>query len=54
VLSIELQTPASTVVIPVIRVVAADLAARADFEVDSVEPVDGGGRCLRHAGPDRR
>jgi serine/threonine-protein kinase RsbW len=37
VLSIELHTPASTVVIPVIRVVAADLAARADFEVDSVD-----------------
>jgi hypothetical protein len=30
-LSIELQTPASTVVIPVIRAVAADLAARADW-----------------------
>ncbi|MCA1837146.1 MAG: anti-sigma factor, partial [Actinobacteria bacterium] len=37
VLSIELHTPASTVVIPVIRVVAADLAARADFEGDSVD-----------------
>ena len=33
----KLHTPASTVVIPVIRVVAADLAARADFEVDSVD-----------------
>ncbi len=37
VLSIELHTPASTVVIPVIRVVAVDLAARAGFEVDSVD-----------------
>jgi serine/threonine-protein kinase RsbW len=37
VLSIELQTPASPVVIPVIRAVAADLAARADFEVDSID-----------------
>jgi serine/threonine-protein kinase RsbW len=37
VLSIELQTPASTVVIPVIRAVAADLAARADFDLDSID-----------------
>jgi serine/threonine-protein kinase RsbW len=35
--SIELHTPASTVVIPVIRVVAADLAARAGFELDSID-----------------
>jgi hypothetical protein len=33
--SIELHTTASTVVIPMIRAVAADLAARASFEVDS-------------------
>jgi serine/threonine-protein kinase RsbW len=37
VLSIELQTPASAVVIPVIRTVAADLAVRANFEVDSID-----------------
>jgi serine/threonine-protein kinase RsbW len=37
VLSIELQTTASPVVIPVIRAVAADLAARADFELDSID-----------------
>jgi len=36
-LAIELQTPASTVMIPVIRAVAADLAARADFDVDSID-----------------
>lgn len=35
VLSIELDTPASLVVIPMIRAVAADLAAHASFEVDS-------------------
>ena len=34
-MSIELHTPASLVVIPVIRAVAADLAARASFEVNS-------------------
>lgn len=34
-LSIELHTAASPVVIPMIRAVAADLAARASFEVDS-------------------
>ncbi|MDQ3765244.1 MAG: ATP-binding protein, partial [Actinomycetota bacterium] len=37
VLSIEVHTAASTVVIPVIRAVAADLAARAGFELDSVD-----------------
>jgi serine/threonine-protein kinase RsbW len=36
-LTIELRTPASTVMIPVIRAVAADLAARADFDVDSID-----------------
>jgi serine/threonine-protein kinase RsbW len=36
-LTIELHTPASTVMIPVIRAVAADLAARADFDVDSID-----------------
>lgn len=35
-LSIELHTPASPVVIPVIRAVAADLVTRADFEADSI------------------
>lgn len=34
---IELQTPAHAVAIPVIRTVAADLAARADFELDSID-----------------
>jgi serine/threonine-protein kinase RsbW len=34
---IELQTPAHAVVIPVMRTVAADLAARADFELDSID-----------------
>jgi serine/threonine-protein kinase RsbW len=37
VLRIELHTPAGPVVLPVIRAVAADLAARADFEVDSID-----------------
>ena len=37
VLSIELHTTASTVVIPVIRAVAADLAALANFELDSID-----------------
>jgi hypothetical protein len=37
VLSIELHTPVSPVMIPVIRVVAADLAARAGFETDSID-----------------
>lgn len=36
-LSMELHTPANPVVIPVIRTVAANLAARADFEVDSID-----------------
>ena len=35
--SIELHTPASTVVIPVIRTIAADLATRAGFELDSID-----------------
>jgi serine/threonine-protein kinase RsbW len=35
--SIELHTPARTVVIPVIRTIAADLAARAGFELDSID-----------------
>jgi serine/threonine-protein kinase RsbW len=34
---IELHTTASTVVIPVIRTIAADLAARAGFELDSID-----------------
>ena len=34
---IELQTTASTVVIPVLRTIAADLAARAGFELDSID-----------------
>lgn len=37
VLSFELHTAASTVAIPTIRTVAADLAARADFDVDSID-----------------
>jgi serine/threonine-protein kinase RsbW len=37
VMSIELHTPASIVVIPVFRAVAGDLAARADFELDSID-----------------
>lgn len=37
VLSVELHTAASTVAIPTIRTVAADLAARADFDLDSID-----------------
>ncbi len=37
VLSIELHTAASPVTIPTIRTVAADLAARADFDLDSID-----------------
>lgn len=37
VLSLELHTAASTVAIPTIRTVAADLAARADFDLDSID-----------------
>jgi len=37
VLSIELHTAASQLVIPTIRTVAADLAARADFDLDSID-----------------
>jgi serine/threonine-protein kinase RsbW len=36
-LSIELHTTAGTIAIPVIRAVAADLATRADFELDSID-----------------
>lgn len=36
-LSVELHTAASTLVIPTIRTVAADLAARADFDLDSID-----------------
>jgi serine/threonine-protein kinase RsbW len=36
-MSVELQTPASIVVISVFRAVAGDLAARADFELDSID-----------------
>lgn len=34
---LELRTAASTVVIATIRTVAADLAARADFDLDSID-----------------
>lgn len=37
VLSLELHTAASTVAIPTIRTVAADLAARADFDLDAID-----------------
>jgi serine/threonine-protein kinase RsbW len=37
VLRLELRTAASTVVIATIRTVAADLAARADFDLDSID-----------------
>lgn len=37
VLSMELHTAASTIAIPTIRTVAADLAARADFDLDSID-----------------
>jgi serine/threonine-protein kinase RsbW len=36
-LSIELHTTASAIAIPTIRTVAADLAARADFDLDSID-----------------
>ena len=36
-LSIELRTTASAIAIPTIRTVAADLAARADFDLDSID-----------------
>jgi serine/threonine-protein kinase RsbW len=36
-LSLELRAAASTVVIPTIRTVAADLAARADFDLDAID-----------------
>lgn len=36
-LLLELRTAASTVVIATIRTVAADLAARADFDLDSID-----------------
>lgn len=36
-LSIELHTAAGTIAIPTIRTVAADLAARADFDLDSID-----------------
>lgn len=37
VLSLELRTAASPIAIPTIRTVAADLAARADFDLDSID-----------------
>ncbi len=37
VLSLELHTAASPLVIPTIRTVAADLAARVDFDLDSID-----------------
>ncbi len=37
VLAIELQTTAGALAIPTIRTVAADLAARADFDLDSID-----------------
>jgi serine/threonine-protein kinase RsbW len=37
VLSLELCTAAGTIAIPTIRTVAADLAARADFDLDSID-----------------
>ncbi len=36
-LSVELYTPAGTMAIPTIRTVAADLAARADFDLDAID-----------------
>lgn len=36
-LTIELQTTAGAIAIPTIRTVAADLAARADFDLDSID-----------------
>ncbi len=37
VMSIEMHTVASAIAIPTIRTVAADLAARADFDLDSID-----------------
>jgi serine/threonine-protein kinase RsbW len=37
VLALELRTAASSAVIPTVRTVAADLAARADFDLDSID-----------------
>ncbi len=37
VVSIEMRTVASAIAIPTIRTVAADLAARADFDLDSID-----------------
>lgn len=37
VLSLELHTTADAIAIPTIRTVAADLAARADFDLDSID-----------------
>jgi serine/threonine-protein kinase RsbW len=37
VLALELRTAGSTAVIPTIRTVVADLAARADFDLDSID-----------------
>lgn len=37
VMSIEIRTAADALVIPTIRTVAADLAARADFDLDSID-----------------
>ncbi len=36
-MSIEMHTVASAIIIPTIRTVAADLAARADFDLDSID-----------------
>jgi serine/threonine-protein kinase RsbW len=36
-MSIEVHTTANAIVIPTIRTVAADLAARADFDLDSID-----------------
>jgi serine/threonine-protein kinase RsbW len=36
-MSIEMRTTASAIAIPTIRTVAADLAARADFDLDSID-----------------
>lgn len=36
-MSIKLHTTASVIAIPTIRTVAADLAARADFDLDSID-----------------
>jgi serine/threonine-protein kinase RsbW len=37
VVCVELRTAANTVVIPTVRTVAADLAARADFDLDAID-----------------